>query len=635
MSFWKCISIAADRNRLGRLLRVRQRKAHNLGIEPLEVRAMLTSVSGDFNGDGIADLAIGIPTQTVKGVSNAGEVQILYGTPRASFVQSDGTVNAGLNGLTSKNSQMISEASLGITPQAGDGFGSALAIGDFNRDGIMDLAIGAPGRKVNGVASAGAVFIIFGSHSGLKTTGVQTWTEASLNRVAAGGDRFGSALATGDFNNDHTVDLAIGAPNKAVSGKANAGVVDIIYGASGGLASFGNQQWDQHQLSASTFGAGDLFGSALAVGDFNADGFRDLAVGAPGQSVGGNASAGAVNVLYGTRSGLNSVDNQFWTAAASSILGNSNAGAQFGFSLATGDFNDDSRSDLVIGAPGEDIDANSSQSIAAVSNAGAVHVLFGSTGRLTSTNNQLWNDNSNGIGDGAAQSGDRFGASLATGRFNSDQFSDLAIGIPNEVLDSGTVRVIYGSKTGLSATGTQRLFQDSSGVPEDAVSTTHFGADLTAGDFNDDHISDLYVSVPGNLGSDGVTGGLDVFAGGSTALSSGANNQVWLPDGVQVLVKSSGTGSTHPTDSSQVTVDYVGRLTDGKVFDSSASHGGPQTFSVSNVIQGFAKALQLMVTGDDWQVFIPSALAYGSTGPPPLVGPNQDLIFDLQLVSFS
>ena len=129
----------------------------------------------------------------------------------------------------------------------------------------------------------------------------------------------------------------------------------------------------------------------------------------------------------------------------------------------------------MIGSPGENIDAASQTP--AVNNAGAVHVLFGSSDRLTVTNNQLWTDNTTGITDGAAEAGDRFGATLAIGHFNSDRFSDLAIGIPNQIFDSGAVRVLYGTKaSGLTATGTQRLYQDASGVPADAVASTNFGA---------------------------------------------------------------------------------------------------------------------------------------------------------------
>ena len=141
MSFWKPFFTPQGTSR--HISASRRRKSYRPRIESLEARALLTSATGDFNGDGISDLVIGSPVQSVKGVSDAGEVQILYGTQRTSFLQSDGTINPGLNGLTSKNQQFITEASLGITPQAGDGFGSALAVGDFNRDGIMDLAIGA------------------------------------------------------------------------------------------------------------------------------------------------------------------------------------------------------------------------------------------------------------------------------------------------------------------------------------------------------------------------------------------------------------------------------------------------------------------------------------------------------------
>jgi FKBP-type peptidyl-prolyl cis-trans isomerase FklB len=128
-----------------------------------------------------------------------------------------------------------------------------------------------------------------------------------------------------------------------------------------------------------------------------------------------------------------------------------------------------------------------------------------------------------------------------------------------------------------------------------------------------------------------------MFAGGSTALTTGTNDQYWLPDGVKILVESAGTGTTFPTDSSTVNVFYVGRLTNGTVFDASQFHGsGPSSFQVSNVVPGFGEALKLMRNGDVFRVFIPSALAYGDS-PPQGAGipPNADLVFDIQLVSFT
>jgi len=659
------------------------RRAFQARFEPLEGRALLTSVAGDFNADGVADLAIGIPSQTVGGASSAGAVQILYGTVRSPFVQSDGTFNIGTTGLTAFNKKLITETSLGKSSQAGDGFGTALAVGDFNRDGIMDLAIGSPGTT-----GAGAVFIVYGSRSGLRTTAAQMWTEASINRTAAAGDHFGSALAVGDFDDNHWADLAVGIPNKTAAGNANAGAVAVIYGRSGQLRVRGNQLWDQSQLNAGTIGAGDLFGSALAAGDFNADGFRDLAVGAPGQTVGGNASAGAVNVIYGHSGGLNAANNQFWTVDGTNIKGNHNANAQFGFALAAGDFNDDSRADLAIGAPGEDISAAGSQ--AAVSNAGAVHVLYGSSSRLTATNSQLWDENNTGVTCSTAATGDRFGTALAAGLMNGDRLSDLAIGAPGATVNSATgagrVQVLYGAfatsptdRTELKTTGSQQWDQHTLNASgDDAAANEGFGSSLTIGDFNGDRLGDLAAEAAAQSFNNSDPGSADVIfsASNGTGLNAGGTNvneqfQVWLPadneifvdlalptlnlkagkaflaanklkagvktlsDGLQYKVISSNPSGAKPTDSNTVTVNYTGTLIDGTVFDSSDSHGGPQSFQVTGVVPGFAEALKLMHVGDHITVFIPSNLGYGTQGQAPSIPPNSVLIFDLELLSIS
>ena len=114
---------------------------------------------------------------------------------------------------------------------------------------------------------------------------------------------------------------------------------------------------------------------------------------------------------------------------------------------AKGDFNGDGFGDLAIGAPGENLGA------------GAVHVLYGSATGLTTTGSQFLSQGAGGIAD-AAEAGDEFGRSLAVGNFNSDGFNDLAIGAPGENRGAGTVHVLYGSASGLTATGSQQWTQD-------------------------------------------------------------------------------------------------------------------------------------------------------------------------------
>ena len=107
---------------------------------------------------------------------------------------------------------------------------------------------------------------------------------------------------------------------------------------------------------------------------------------------------------------------------------------------------------------------------------------------------------------------------------------------------------------------------------------------------------------------------------------------VSLPSGLQYKVLTAGTGTAHPSASSQVKVHYRGTLLSGKEFDSSYKRGEPSTFGVGQVIKGWTEALQLMVEGDEWEVYIPSELAYGERGTGADIGPNSVLTFKVHLV---
>ncbi|HEX2639797.1 MAG TPA: FG-GAP-like repeat-containing protein, partial [Pyrinomonadaceae bacterium] len=159
------------------------------------------------------------------------------------------------------------------------GTGGGAAKGDFNKDGFADLAVGVPNEDVNGVGGVGAVNIIYGSASGLTSTGDQVFYETDFGFSLASSDHFGSALASGDFNGDGFSDLAIGMPDRDSGTFADAGKVLLINGGSGGL-----NLSTERTLSLLSGGQGNA-GAALVWADFNGDGFGDLAVGIPGRKL--------------------------------------------------------------------------------------------------------------------------------------------------------------------------------------------------------------------------------------------------------------------------------------------------------------------------------------------------------------
>ncbi len=101
--------------------------------------------------------------------------------------------------------------------------------------------------------------------------------------------------------------------------------------------------------------------------------------------------------------------------------------------------------------------------------------------------------------------------------------------------------------------------------------------------------------------------------------------------GLQYKIIKSGDGAS-PKATSEVSVHYEGKLTNGKVFDSSIQRGQPASFPLNRVIPGWTEALQRMKVGDKWQLFIPSNLAYGEEGRAPVIGPNEVLVFEVELL---
>ena len=139
------------------------------------------------------------------------------------------------------------------------------------------------------------------------------------------------------------------------------------------------------------------------------------------------------------------------------------------------DFNGDGFADLAVGAPLEDVGT--------IFNAGAVHVLYGSAGKLTGAGSQLFTQDSPAVGS-ATERGDLFGAALAAEDFNHDGLTDLAVGAVFEdvgtILDAGAVNVLYGASTGLTGVGSQYFTQDSPRVGSSAEEGDFFG-DALAG----------------------------------------------------------------------------------------------------------------------------------------------------------
>jgi hypothetical protein len=443
---------------------------------------------------------------------------------------------------------------------------------------ITELGIFRLSSPSETIFDTGAVNVIYGSSDGLNSVGFsagngradQVWTQVGTG--VEPGDRFGYALATGDFNRDGYSDLAIGVPGEDIdTTHADAGAVNVIYGSSGGLSANAKPIQIWTQAVSDGVEPGDRFGHALATGDFNRDGYSDLAIGVPSEDIGTDiANTGAVNVIYGSSSGLsdaamspdNGRDDQIWTQNSPGIRSNFNwaePGDWFGSSFTTGDFNNDTFSDLAIGVSDKDIRSDTGSNI---TDAGLVIVIYGSSDGLSGTGlsendgrwHQLWTQDSDDIQD-HAEPGDRFGHALATGDFNRDGYSDLAIGVWEEEIGTrrytGAVNVIYGTCFGLLRIGwgipplmgrDNQIWTQDGLIYSNSEEGDRFGSALATGDFNKDGYSDLAIGAPyEDLGILDAAGALNVIYGSSGGLSAtgvslgdGRINQIWMQNSTKI-----------------------------------------------------------------------------------------------------
>ncbi len=256
---------------------------------------------------------------------------------------------------------------------------------------------------------------MYGSAAGV-TARDQLWHQGrkGIKNKLEKGDRFGSTVASGDFDSDGYADLAIGIPLEDIGKKRDAGAVQVLYGSPTGLTAR-DQVW--HQGKPGVPGkseARDWFGGELAVGDFDADGFADLAVGVVGEDIGSIENAGAVTVLRGSSSGLTSAGSVTLRQGRDGMPSTPAEDEYIGSRLDAGDVNGDGHDDLVMAVNDHDF-------YIAWDEAGAgAHVIFGSSAGLTPVGSQFFGPQDLG------QDGNDGFSTVVLADVNADGRDDLA-----------------------------------------------------------------------------------------------------------------------------------------------------------------------------------------------------------------
>ncbi|GHE45299.1 hypothetical protein GCM10018785_13720 [Streptomyces longispororuber] len=464
-------------------------------------------MGSDFNGDGIRDMAVADPEATVAGKAEAGLVRIVLGDDKGVV-----EISQKLSGMTA-------------APEAGDKFGASIAVYDADKDGCDDLAVGAPYEDVTTAdgaqADAGAVYVIHGRPSGIgEGSRIKSYTQAGLDGDTAteAGDLFGYALAAGVKTGGKPY-LAIGVPGEAIGSLSDAGCIHYVQGT----AKTTVNQDDPDVPGVAE--ANDRFGHSLAATS------RFVAVGAPGEAIGGETFAGAVTLFNhtiedGRPTPLDGVDENH----PALVSGASAKDDRFGTALSMVAYrpsgaDTDTDALLAVGAPNENVGT--------VTDAGAVTVIrIKPSGAVTEVG---FLDRLSSGGDERPAASDFFGQRVALantepGDPSTAETIKLAVSVPNQDVgaaeNAGAVHLLSPLR---SPGRTAQVLTRGHGLPGTAEARDLLGLGLWA-TYKDLYVGVPYSKTPGDRKGLVYAGSWKHFQGGSGAVRTVKPGADGVPD---------------------------------------------------------------------------------------------------------